>query len=207
MQLLHCYDVVSGRASPWEGLFDKEDWLGFEYLRDSKYFYCEGYGRKNVHLLAVPWLEDAINSLLITQQHSDLGRSAERQLSPKFPLQVGFTHREEVLYLCCLLGIHFRPHWYPSLSSVDSQREWRVSSLAPYLGHVGIECYGSSAHDLFLRIVVNGEVKSAFRGEFTPDTEGGYALQDVNNWLQKRKNEYIEVFDAGSLSFLSKEEA
>ena len=44
MQLLYCYDLVAGKPSPFEDLFIDEDWLGFEYMRDIKYYYSEGYG-------------------------------------------------------------------------------------------------------------------------------------------------------------------
>lgn len=44
MQLLCCYDLVADKASPFTALCDNEDWLGFEYMRDIKYPYSEGYG-------------------------------------------------------------------------------------------------------------------------------------------------------------------
>jgi len=34
MQLLCYYDKLAGKAPPLMDLFDKEDWLAFEYMRD-----------------------------------------------------------------------------------------------------------------------------------------------------------------------------
>ena len=154
--------------SPFGQLFQEDDWAGFEYLRDVKYFYCEGYGRDNVHLLAVPFLEAAISSL------------STNIPAGQFPLKIGFTHREGLLYLCCLLGISYRKGWIPPLSQVEHDRGWRVADLAPYLGHIGIESYGREAGEgVHIRIIVSGEVRPAFRGRLETDDEGGYHMGAV----------------------------
>jgi hypothetical protein len=44
MQLLHCYDVVAHRPTLFNDCFEPDDWAGFEYLRDVKYHFSEGYG-------------------------------------------------------------------------------------------------------------------------------------------------------------------
>lgn len=192
LQLLFCYDVVSGRMSPFEGIFTDEDWQGFEYVRDVKYFFSEGYNSKDTHLLAVPWLEAAMSTLASDVQ--------PRQL----PLKIGFTHREELLYLCCLLGIAHQSGWSPSLSRVDMKRKWRVSTLAPYLGHVGLEaCDRNCGEVTSIRIVVNGEVRSGFLNELKQDKDGGYAVEDILEWLKKKRFQYDKVFTRVDLTFLT----
>ena len=124
MQLLHCYDVVSGRESMFNHCFDAEDWAGFEYLRDTKYHFSEGYGAKNSGLYSVPWMDAAV---MIFHRLSG-------QMGTGLPPRIGFTHREEVPYLCCLLGICHEKDWQPSLKWVDANRQWRVSLLAPIWG-------------------------------------------------------------------------
>lgn len=196
MQLLHCYDIVSGRTSPFDHLFNHDDWAGFEYLRDTKYFFSEGYGRPHVHLLAVPWLESALASL----------HMATPLPISSFPLKIAFTHREEILYLCCLLGINAQPGWTPPLDHVDTNRSWRVGLLAPYLGHVGLEAYQTSGSDLtFIRVVVNGEVRPAFHGHLDSTDIGGYRWADVWQWVAHRRAEYNDTFRVGCLDFLGRE--
>lgn len=169
MQLLHCYDVVSGRQSAFNNLFTLEDWVAFEYLRDTKYYFSEGYGG-DVGQYALPWLTAA------------LGRLSRNEVTEgNFPLHVSFTHREEVLYLCCLLGIGYEEGWAPNLDRVDESRRWRVSLLAPYLGHVGVETY-DAAGGKRLRIIVNGNVMPAFWGRFEQDLDGGYDFTEVAAW-------------------------
>lgn len=95
MQLLHCYDTCAGRASPFGELFNESDWAGFEYIRDGKYYFSEGPGAiQHTGRFALPWLVSAIDYL------KEAGRKKDA-----LPLQVHFAHREEVLYLCTLLGI------------------------------------------------------------------------------------------------------
>ena len=197
MQLLHSYDTVSGRASPWHDLFDPDDWAGFEYLRDVKYFYSEGYGRENTHLLAVPWMQAGLEC--VTAETVTSGRPARKRL---LPLRIGFTHREPILYLACLLGINHERGWEPDLSRVDRQRRWRVAALAPYLGHIGLESYRDQKGDVSIRFVVNGEVESAFFDELERDGDGGYKAWAVAGWLRDRRVEYDTIYGAGDLTFL-----
>lgn len=194
MQLLHCYDIVSGRKSHFDHCFDAEDWAGFEYLRDTKYHFSEGYGAKNGGIYSVPWMDAAMRVLF----------RISRQKGASLPLRVGFTHREEVLYLCCLLGICYEKDWQPSLKRVDANRQWRVSLLAPYLGHVGIETYVGNSKQERLRIIVNGEVRPAFFGHVEQDEDGGYDMNEVNTWTQRRLQEW-EHIEGGILQFLDEE--
>jgi len=100
-----------------------------------------------------------------------------------FPLHVSFTHREEVLYLCCLLGIGHKEGWTPDLTRIDTGRSWFVSKLAPYLGHVGFEKYQNKSGQDRLRVVVNGRVTEVFSGRFEKDLDGGYDFQDIESWM------------------------
>ena len=190
MQLLHCYDIVSGRESPFQLCFDDSDWVAFEYLRDTKTYFSEGYGSSKSSIYAIPWTNAAMRTL-----------SQTRQSDHDLPLRVAFTHREEVLYLCCLLGICFEKDWRPSLDSVDENRQWRVSLLAPYLGHVGIETYIGNSMRERLRIIINGEVRPAFFGKLRQDEDGGYEIHEVDAWTQQKVQRW-EDLEGGSLSFL-----
>jgi hypothetical protein len=49
-------------------------------------------------------------------------RASPHSRISELPLRIGFTHREELLYFCCLLGINFKKDWEPSLERVDEDR-------------------------------------------------------------------------------------
>lgn len=176
LQLLHCYDVISGRRSPVEDCFTQSDWHAFEYLRDTKYHFSEGHAARSGRY-AVPWMVAVMRKL---------GRADVSPGSGHFPLDVAFTHREEVLYLCCLLGIGSKEGWTPDLDRVDMDRQWRVSQLAPYLGHVGIESYHQRGGEKRLRVIVNGSIVSAFGGQLQEDADGGYDFDAVREWVSSK---------------------
>lgn len=94
-----------------------------------------------------------------------------------------FTHREEVLYLCCLLGIGHKKGWTPDLTRINTDRIWFVSKLTPYLGHVGFVKYQIKSGQDRLRVVVNWRVMEAFSGRFEKDLYGGHDFQDIESWV------------------------
>ena len=194
MQLLHCYDICSGRVSPWmapQELFTSDDWQGFEYLRDGNYYFSEGPGAVSpTGRLALPWLLSALDFL--QRQAIDSMRRDASTIADVSPLRVHFTHCEEILYLCTLLGIgcysdernlnsnHVitRP-WTPKMWATDrhTDRPWHVSLMACYLGHIGVEMLGNEsgensrntsaanagAADARIRFILNGDVVRILR--------------------------------------------
>ena len=179
--------------SPFAELFDKEDWLGFEYMRDVKYHYSEGYGAAHPGEYATPWLDAAMRLLRKT--------SGSELLNGRLPLWIGFTHREEILYLAVLLGLAFDGPEAPRLDRRDENRSWKVTLLAPYLGHIGIEAFRDLSGQQRVRVVVNGEVVPAFKGEIPQDRDGGYAVSMVQEWVQPRIEKW-DSYNGGRIEFL-----
>ena len=193
MQLLYCYDLVGGKASPFADLFYKEDWLGFEYMRDVKYHYSEGYGAAHPGKYATPWL-DAATRLVGKSPNSE-------PLEGRLPLWIAFTHREEILYLAVLLGLAYDGPDAPRTDQLDQNRNWRVALLAPYLGHIGLEKFRALDGEHKMRVVVNGEVVPAFRGQLQQDSDGGYGIAEVREWVQSRIEEW-DAYKGGRITFL-----
>ena len=169
MQLLCCYDLVAGKESPFSDLFDQADWLGFQYMRDIKYHYSEGYGSTNPGLYATPWLDAAMKVL----RKPLLYKAPNKRL----PLWIGFTHREEILYLCVLLVIAWQELEPPRTDRIDENRRWRVSSLAPYLSHIGLELFRTVESVPRVRIIINGQVVPALQERLKQDSDGGYDIE------------------------------
>ena len=89
-------------------------------MRDIKYHYSEGYGAANPGLYATPWLDVAMKLLRKSLPNG--------LLEERLPLWIGFTHREEILYLAVLLGIAWQGPEDPQTDRIDENRKWRVSS-------------------------------------------------------------------------------
>ena len=195
MQLLCCYDLTAGKESPFSVLFDQSDWLGFEYMRDIKYHYSEGHGAVHPGIYATPWLDAAVKLL----QKLLLNESPKESL----PLRIGFTHREEILYLAVLLGVARWGPEAPRTDRIDESRRWRVSSLAPYLGHIGLELFRTVENVPRMRVIINGEVVSAFQERFRQDGDGGYDIAEVEHWIQRRVEEWDKL-KGGRITFLDR---
>ena len=193
MQLLCCYDLVAGKDSLFTELFNEGDWLGFEYMRDIKYHYSEGYGANHPGEYATPWLDAAMR----LSQKSIISELPKGRL----PLWIAFTHREEVLYLAVLLGLAYDGPEAPKTDRIEGGRSWRVTSLSPYLGHIGLERFRSIDGQHRMRIVVNGEVVSGFRGQIPQDSDGGYDIKQVQDWVQQRVEKW-DAYKGGRIKFL-----
>lgn len=178
MQVLCAYDLVAGKESPFSPLFEKKDWLGFEYLRDLKYHFSEGYGAPHSGEYAIPWLEQTINTLTSPTE--------EVRNTDTIPLWIGFTHREEVLYLAVLLGLGWDGPGKLSPETVRTKRHWRVTRIAPYLGHIGVESFRGPSGLSRLRIIQNGEVVAGFHGQLEQDEDGSYNIEEVQQWMRFR---------------------
>ena len=173
MQLLHCYDVVSRRNSPWKGLFTEEDWEAFEQPRDGKTFFSGYAAKHSTGQCALSWLVTALNHLKNAAEGSA-------------PLCFGFAHREEVLCLCVLLGLGGSKMHSPPPMGPD--RSWRVSEMVPYLGHVGLEAYLPRSGRVMLRVLLNGVVVKVLPGDsLKADVEGGSNLEDISRIVDRMK--------------------
>lgn len=194
MQLLCCYDLVAGKESLFSDLFNEEDWLGFEYMRDLKYHYSEGYGALHAGEYAAPWLDAAMEMLL-------KARKTPGPPDGRLPLWVAFTHREKVLHLAVLLGLAWDGPDAPSTSEINKKRRWRVTELAPYLGHVGLERFRSLDGRDRIRVIVNGEVVPAFKAQLTQDDDGGYDVREVQEWVSSCIERW-DTYRGGRIRFL-----
>ena len=209
MQLLHCYDTVSGRESPWmlpgTELFTEHEWQVFEFLRDGKYWFSEGYGAATpTWLYALPWFVGVMDFLKeVGESNSACGSSDGRKEKP--PLRIAFTHREEVLYACTLLGlggpqgrVKSWPPWSEPVKIRD--RSWRVSTMASYLGHVGVEVFeperGSGVAPRKVRFIVNGEVAAVsfrhlvdYAAVASPNADGNgcFAFDELGRFVEALK--------------------
>lgn len=70
IQLLHCYDIIGKRPSPFASCFESDDWAGFEYLRDVNYHFSEDYGAETPGFFAIPWMKAALTALTAPKSSS-----------------------------------------------------------------------------------------------------------------------------------------
>jgi hypothetical protein len=117
-----------------------------------------------------------------------------RQTAPdQVPLQISFTHREEILYFAVLLGLGFDGKTLDP-ENVDINRHWKVTGIAPYLGHIGLENFRTTNGENRLRIISNGEVVGGFVANCPKMKRVDMLLKTFKNGCRARiKNGYRDM--------------
>ena len=146
MQQLCGYETVIRGSSPFcsTTLFSPNEWLGFEYANDLKYYYNLGYGDPLAGVIGFPWLNATMGLLTADSSSQDL--------------YVSFTHREFPPTVAVALGLFNNSGFSGDANTNDSmplniinhRRTWKSSNILPFLGNVGIErlnCSGSYGYD------------------------------------------------------------
>lgn len=131
---------------PLERALHQRRLAGLRVLRDVKCHFSEAHGAKYSGIFATPWLASTIELLTALRDSTTTTTESDRKPSSNnLPLRIGFTHRAEILYLCALLNLGLGSRrsspWTPDLTRIDHARSWRVSQMAPYVEHVGIETF------------------------------------------------------------------
>lgn len=138
---------------------------------------------------ATPWLSAATRLL----QNNSFGSES---LYGRLPLWIGFAHREEITYLAVLLGLAYDGPNPPRTDRVDEERSWRVTLLVPYLGHIGLERFGTIHAQRRIRVVVNRAGVSCSRMMME-----GMTLEGFKNGYSRMSRNGMRI-KVAALSFL-----
>ncbi|KAJ1327371.1 acid phosphatase [Microdochium nivale] len=145
MQLCGYETVIRGRSPFCDlDLFTPDDWLGWEYSEDVRYFYNVGYGLPAAGHIGMPWVNATAGLLMADGADEDL--------------YVSFTHREMPPMVIVALGL-FNNSAYSGgsgnindtmpLDRISYRRAWRSSSIMPFLGNIAIERFNCSGSDFY----------------------------------------------------------
>ncbi|KAI1379819.1 histidine acid phosphatase [Hypoxylon crocopeplum] len=143
MILLCGYETSAQGNSPFcnQELFAPDDWLGWEYADDIRYFYDVGYGNPLAAVIGFPWLNVTADLLLADTADEDM--------------YISFAHRTLPQMSMIALGLYNNSAFGGSgesindtmpLDRINTRRAWRTSEATPCLGNLAIErltCTGS----------------------------------------------------------------
>lgn len=149
MQQLCGYETVIRGKSPFCSLelFSPDDWLAWEYSEDTRYYYNVGYGNNVAGYNGLPWLNATGNLLMGGEKNNNVD-----------DLLVSFTHREMPPMVIVAMGL-FNNSQFSGATDINKtmptdrinyRREWKSSSILPFLGNIAIErlkCSGSYGYD------------------------------------------------------------
>ncbi|KAI0994167.1 hypothetical protein K3495_g14015 [Podosphaera aphanis] len=167
MSLICGYETVLRGSSPFCGLsvLTPNEWLGFEYTNDLKYFYNSGYGSPISGAAGFPWVNATFNALM--SKHDTQSNKTEDQ-----DLFVSFAHRALPPMILVALDLFNNSAFSGAnqvlstmpLNTINYQRVWKSSSIIPFMTDIGIEkmecdSFGFDA-GTYYRVIVNHSPQS-----------------------------------------------
>ena len=167
--------VIRGSSSFCSlSLFSADEWLGYEYASDIKYFHNTGYGRPLSGILGIPWVNASFAALeksTTTPKSKSKSKNetqTQTQSETQQDLYISFTHREVPPMILTALGLYNNSAYTGSNNinatmpedKINHNRVWRSSEILPFLTNIGIErmscekSFGFNDGDYY-RILVN----------------------------------------------------
>ncbi|PWW77352.1 multiple inositol polyphosphate phosphatase [Tuber magnatum] len=142
---------ITGRQSPFCGIFEKEEILQYEYRQDLRYWHGTGPGSGLESTMMLPFLTSLVDLFTTGQQprNNSSGFSTP-------PLTVAFTHDNQINQLAAAVGV-FDAQRELSPDKPDPNRIFTSSRINPMRGTVTLEnlkCSGSN----YIRIKLNDAV-------------------------------------------------
>lgn len=167
MSLICGYETVLRGSSPFcsLSLLSPNEWLGFEYTNDIRYFYNCGYGAPMSGAVGFPWLNASFNALM-SEHDINSDKTVDQDMF------ISFTHRGLPLMVVVALGL-FNNSVYSGadnvvstmpLDSINYQRVWKSSNIIPFMTDIGIEKLTCDSFGYekgtYYRVIVNGNPHS-----------------------------------------------
>ncbi|RKF56541.1 Acid phosphatase PHO1 [Erysiphe neolycopersici] len=162
MSLICGYETVLRGSSPFCDLsvMSPNEWLGFEYTNDIKYFYNSGYGSPLSGAIGFPWLNATVKTLM--SDHDTQSDKVEDQ-----DIFISFTHRQLIPMVLVSMGLFNNSAYSGSnkasstmpLNTINHQRVWKSSQIIPFMTDIGLEKLECDSHDfdkgIYYRVLLN----------------------------------------------------
>ncbi|POS85329.1 hypothetical protein EPUL_003326 [Erysiphe pulchra] len=191
ISLICGYETVLRGSSPFCDLsvLSPNEWLGFEYTNDVRYFYNSGYGNPISGAIGFPWLNATIRALMSDQDHQS-NKVKDQDIF------VSFTHRHLPPMVLVAMGLFNNSAYSGSnkasstmpLHTINHQRVWKSSQIIPFMTDIALEKLECDSHDFdkgtYYRTLLNNNPLSI------PDCQDGPSESckesSLVKWLAKR---------------------
>lgn len=162
ISLICGYETVLRGSSPFCDLsvLSINEWLGFEYTNDIRYFYNSGYGSPISGAMGFPWVNATFDALM-----SDQNKQSDKVEDQD--LYISFTHRHLPPMVLVAMGLFNNSAYSGSnkaqqtmpLHTINHQRVWKSSQILPFMTDVGLEKLECDSHDYdkgtYYRVLLN----------------------------------------------------
>ncbi|RKF53409.1 Acid phosphatase PHO1 [Golovinomyces cichoracearum] len=191
LSLICGYETVIRGSSPFckMSVLSTDEWLGFEYSNDIRYFYNSGYGSTITGAVGFPWMNSTFNRLM-SYSNAQSDETADQDLF------ISFTHRNLPPMVMVAMGLFNNSAFSGAneilstmpLDTINHQRVWKSSQIIPFLTDIGIEKLECDSHGYengtYYRVMVNHNPQSI------PDCHDGPGESckeaSIVKWLPKR---------------------
>ncbi|KAF7292630.1 hypothetical protein MIND_01160900 [Mycena indigotica] len=154
--------------SPFCDLFDKGDFMDFEYAMDLDKYYGTGYGAFLGRVQGVGYINELISRLTSTPVNDSTQTNTTLTSNPEtFPLNrtiyADFSHDNQIIAIFTAMGL-FRQQKAldPTSRTAESGRTWLASHLVPFSARMTVErllCGPKEHKTKSVRIFVNDELQ------------------------------------------------
>lgn len=164
MQQLCAYDTVAFGHSAFCALFSEEEWRGFEYAWDQRFYYDYGPGAATGAAMGLGWVNEMVSRLTHTpwNRATQTSENATFNTDPTlFPvdraLYADFTHDSVLTSVLATLGL--RELGKPPRVE-DEQRAFRTSHVVPFSARLVLEKFvcGAEEDHALLRLKLNDAI-------------------------------------------------
>ncbi|TQS34057.1 hypothetical protein Golomagni_05574 [Golovinomyces magnicellulatus] len=190
MQLLCAYETNFIGASAFCELFTEDEWAGFEYYLDIKYYYNFFHGSPVGHVYGIGYLNEMfarLNHSLITTSSTSVNSSLTDN-PETFPtnqaFHADFTHDVILISTLATLSLDYF-HAPPNVTQFppDPNRRFTLSQLAPFSARLITETIGCTSP--------NSEPRKFPRTQYTADQDGYSASNAPYKFVRMRLNNGI----------------
>ncbi|KAH9811022.1 histidine phosphatase superfamily [Melampsora americana] len=189
MQLC-CFESLADQIySQFCKLFEKSDWIGYEYYIDLDKLYKHGYGNKLGAVQGVGYVAELLSRLTgdasyVRNDKTQVNHTLDQSIEA-FPLNrkvyLDFSHDNQMISIISALGIKFEPLLSPHGPPL-SDREWRMSSMVPFASRLTFEkVHCDDNPNDQVRILLNDEVIPL---KFCKDHQ--FKLCDLNSFINSQ---------------------
>lgn len=166
MQLCCFESLADQKYSQFCKLFEKSDWIGYEYYIDLEKLYKHGYGNQLGAVQGVGYVAELLsrltgNASYVTNDKTQVNHTLD-QSEETFPLNrkvyLDFSHDNQMISIISALRVKIEPLLSPHGPPL-SNREWRMSSMVPFASRLTFEkvhC-DDDPHDK-IRILLNDDL-------------------------------------------------
>lgn len=147
---------ITGKTSPWCGVFKEEEILQYEYAQDIRYWYGTGLGTSLEKNLMLPFLTALVQRFVDGPNATYTNSNSSTAFQPP-PLIATFSNDGQINQLAAAIGVFDDQPQLPA-TYIPKNRIFKASNFVPMKGTIAFERLNCGSKGLFMRIKLDDAV-------------------------------------------------